>query len=152
MRRMTWRASPGGPCGEGGGVHAAAGAGRHQGKPVQVEPMKPTLKVPGTKRLNLKYDELLSSFAFNFNLRRYIKASGFSSGVTYMKALKGNLTDLQFPRRQSREFMEDKSRPLATKLNDFLDYLFRCVCVFMAGWCELTPMLKAPGCSAWKSN
>ena len=38
---------------------------------MQVEPMNPTLKVPGAKRLNLKYDELLSSFAFNFNLRRY---------------------------------------------------------------------------------
>jgi len=29
------------------------------------------LKAPGTKRLKLKYDELLSSFAFNFNSRRY---------------------------------------------------------------------------------
>ena len=29
------------------------------------------LKAPGTKRLELKYDELLSSFAFKFNLRRY---------------------------------------------------------------------------------
>jgi len=33
--------------------------------------MKPVLKAPGTKRLELKCDELLSSFAFNFNLRRY---------------------------------------------------------------------------------
>ena len=32
------------------------------------------LKAPGTKCLNLKYDKLLSSFAFNFKLRRYIKA------------------------------------------------------------------------------
>jgi hypothetical protein len=30
---------------------------------VQVEPMKLTLKVPGAKRLKLKYDELLSTFA-----------------------------------------------------------------------------------------
>jgi hypothetical protein len=29
-----------------------------------------------------------------------------------MQALKADLTDLQFPGRQSREFMEDKSRPL----------------------------------------
>ena len=47
---------------------------RHRGKAVQVEPMKPTLKAPGTKRLTLKYDKLLSSFGFNFNLRRYIAA------------------------------------------------------------------------------
>jgi len=38
---------------------------------VQVGPLKPTLKEPGSKRLKLKCDELLSSFAFNFNLRRY---------------------------------------------------------------------------------
>jgi len=35
--------------------------------------MKPTLKAPGSKRLKLWFDEPLSSFAFNFNLRRYIK-------------------------------------------------------------------------------
>jgi len=38
---------------------------------VQVDPIKPMLKAPGTKRLKLKIDELLSSFAFNLNLRRY---------------------------------------------------------------------------------
>ena len=34
---------------------------------------KPVLKAPGTgtKHLKLKYDQLLSTFAFNFNLRRY---------------------------------------------------------------------------------
>jgi hypothetical protein len=36
-----------------------------------VEPMKPVLKAPGTKRSKLKHDEPLSSFSFNFNLRRY---------------------------------------------------------------------------------
>ena len=44
------------------------------GRAVQVDPIKPTLKAPGTKRLKLKYDELLSSFAFKFNLRRYTLA------------------------------------------------------------------------------
>jgi lipoate-protein ligase A len=38
---------------------------------VQVDPIKPTLKAPGTKRLKLKYDDPLSNFAFKFNLRRY---------------------------------------------------------------------------------
>ena len=33
--------------------------------------MKSVLKAPGTKLLRLKCDELLSSFAFNFNMRRY---------------------------------------------------------------------------------
>jgi hypothetical protein len=38
---------------------------------VHVPPFKPTLKAPGTKRLKLRHDHLLSSFAFNSNLRRY---------------------------------------------------------------------------------
>jgi hypothetical protein len=38
---------------------------------VQIEPMKPTLKAPGTKHLKPKGDEQLSSFAFDFYLRRY---------------------------------------------------------------------------------
>ena len=38
---------------------------------MQVDSIKPTLTAPGIKRLKLKYDEVLSSFAFNFNLRRY---------------------------------------------------------------------------------
>jgi hypothetical protein len=38
---------------------------------VQVDPVKPMLKGPGAKRLTLKYHELLSSFAFSFNLSRY---------------------------------------------------------------------------------
>jgi len=33
--------------------------------------MKPMLKPLGTKRLKLKFDILLSNFAFKFNLRRY---------------------------------------------------------------------------------
>jgi len=40
---------------------------------VQVDPIKPTLKAPGYKRLQLKWNDLLSSFAFKFNLPRYTK-------------------------------------------------------------------------------
>jgi hypothetical protein len=39
---------------------------------VQVDPIKPTLKAPESKRLKLKCDEPLLNFAFNFNLRRYM--------------------------------------------------------------------------------
>jgi hypothetical protein len=38
---------------------------------VQVDPIEPTLKPPGTKHLKLKCDILLSTFAFKFNVRRY---------------------------------------------------------------------------------
>jgi hypothetical protein len=41
------------------------------GAAVQIDPINPTLKAPGTKRSKLKYHKLPSSFAFNFNLRRY---------------------------------------------------------------------------------
>jgi len=41
------------------------------GGAVQVDPMKPTLKPPGSKRLKPEHDKLLSNFAFNFNLGRY---------------------------------------------------------------------------------
>jgi len=33
--------------------------------------MRHTLKAPGSKRVKLEYEKLLSNFAFDFNLRRY---------------------------------------------------------------------------------
>ena len=48
--------------------------GRAPGRMVHVDPLKLTLKAPGSKRLKLKYDLLLSSVAFNFNLHRYTLA------------------------------------------------------------------------------
>ena len=41
---------------------------------MQADPIKPTLKPPGTKLLRLKYEKVVSNLAFNFNLRRYSKA------------------------------------------------------------------------------
>ena len=41
---------------------------------MQVDPIKPKLKAPGTKRLKLQCDEALSNFSFTFNLHRYSKA------------------------------------------------------------------------------
>ena len=38
---------------------------------MQVDPVKPNLKLPGTQRLKLKCDEPLSNIAFKFKLRRY---------------------------------------------------------------------------------
>jgi hypothetical protein len=63
---------------------------------VQVDPIKPTLKVPGTKRLKLDYDQPLSNFAVTFNLRHYTVAaddsflgsigSGFSAAQAQIDA------------------------------------------------------------------
>jgi len=47
--------------------------------------MKLKLKAPGTQRLKLKYDELLSSFAFNFNLSHYV-ALDYEVAVTDVAA------------------------------------------------------------------
>jgi hypothetical protein len=58
-----------------GGVAGAQRVGLLRGKAVQVAAMKSKLKVPATKLLRLKHDELLSillQFCFQFNLRRYI--------------------------------------------------------------------------------
>jgi hypothetical protein len=41
------------------------------GRAVQADPIKLTLKPPGTKYLKVKYDILLSISAYKFNLRRY---------------------------------------------------------------------------------
>jgi hypothetical protein len=49
---------------------------------VQVDPIKPTLKAPGSKRLKLEREKMLSYYAFKFNLRRYILARLPSVGVT----------------------------------------------------------------------
>ena len=42
---------------------------------MQVDPVKFTLTAPGTERLKLKYEELLSNIGFKFNLRRYTVAA-----------------------------------------------------------------------------
>ena len=59
-----------------GGAQRGGGHRHRLRRVVQVDPIKPTLKATGSERLKLKYDEPLSNFAFNFNLRPY--ASGKS--------------------------------------------------------------------------
>jgi len=54
--------------------HRDRRGGYRHGKAVQVDPINPTLKAPGSKRLRLKSDGLPSTVAFTFNLRRYIMA------------------------------------------------------------------------------
>ena len=44
---------------------------------MRVDPIKPMLKAPGTQRLNLKYEEVLSNVAVESNLRHYIKVKAY---------------------------------------------------------------------------
>jgi hypothetical protein len=74
----------------------AAGRGRRVGAPgkaVQVEPMKSKLKPPGTKRLKLNCDVLLSTSAFTIKLRRYILGEK-PDIACYAKLLTGGLVPL----------------------------------------------------------
>jgi hypothetical protein len=45
---------------------------RDLGRAEQVDPIRPTLKAPGSKRLKLENEQLHWNFAFKFNFRRYI--------------------------------------------------------------------------------
>ena len=57
------------------------GRGGARGRAVQIDPMKPTLKAPGTKRLKLQYDEPPSNFAFKFISRRYTGGAWGGAGA-----------------------------------------------------------------------
>jgi hypothetical protein len=63
------------------GETAVMYTGAH-GEAVQVDPMKPMFKAPGSMLLKLIYDEPLSSFTFKFNLRRYSTAAPARRGWT----------------------------------------------------------------------
>jgi len=76
-------------------------AAREHGEAVQVDPVKPKAKAPGSKRLKLKCDKLLSSFAFNFNLRCFstdvddilhAHIGGMDAMARGLKAGRGGLT------------------------------------------------------------
>jgi len=56
----------------GGGQRDAGAA--PLGRLLQVDPIKPAFKAPGSRLLKLKYGKPLSIFAFRFNLRRYTLA------------------------------------------------------------------------------
>ena len=60
---------------------------------MQVDPIKPVLKPPKTKRLKVKVDEPLSSFAFKFNLRRYITDRDQHDSQEFMRMLIDSLND-----------------------------------------------------------
>ena len=64
---------------------------------MQVDPIKPTLKVPGIKRLKIIRDDPLSNFASKFNLRRYTSVhmnAGVVAGV--QGSITGNI-DITLP-------------------------------------------------------
>ena len=70
---------------------------------MQVDPIKPTLKAPGTNRLKRKCDEVPSSFAFKLILRRYFM------GVTDEAHDRQGLTLVQFSAQHKHCFVGNVS-------------------------------------------
>ena len=79
---------------------------------MQVHPIKPTWRLPGTKRFKLKYDEVLQNFAFNFNLRRYSWGGYRTLGSMYMwhEADRLNAEGKKFNGNKKRKAPEDKNK------------------------------------------
>ena len=75
--------------GGGGCGHAVEPA---PGREVQVVPIELTLKAPGAEPSKPKSDELLSNFAFNFNLRRYNRVVDNAGAAERNRDFKARLT------------------------------------------------------------
>jgi len=71
VRRAVGRGGPRRRCTRTGRWRRRWAACAPRGRAVQVGPIKPMLKAPGSKLLDLTCDKPLSKFAFKFNLRRY---------------------------------------------------------------------------------
>jgi len=61
---------------------------------VQVDPIKPTLKAPGTKLLKVISDEPLSSVGFKINLRRYNTEIGQLTALQTLELNSNRLTSV----------------------------------------------------------
>ena len=61
---------------------------------MQVDPVKPKLKPPGTKHLIQNCDILLSTSAFKFNLRRYNEGDNESDTVGAVEGTAKKLADV----------------------------------------------------------
>ena len=53
---------------------------------MQVDPIKPKLKAPGSWRLKLQYDEPPSTFAFKFYLRRFTTETTLRAEIATLNA------------------------------------------------------------------
>ena len=79
--------------------------------------------------MKLKHDELLSNFAFNFNLRHYTKAAEPKAEKKPKKAAKEEKKAAKEPKKAAKE--EEKPKKPTKKG------------AFKAGRCRLTPGLRS---------
>jgi hypothetical protein len=66
------------------------------GRAVQVDPVNPVLKAPGSMLLKLRYDGPLSDFGFRFNLRLYTSVQ--NGGVMHGRGLHSSTLQLNLSR------------------------------------------------------
>jgi len=87
---------------------------------VQLDPMKPKLKPPETKRLKPKSDIRLSKSAFKFNLRRYAEAATtFSAAKAHAEAVqRGLITQVTAASLQLRRLVGDPEALKECSLED----------------------------------
>ena len=71
---------------------------------MQVEPIRSTLKAPGSERLKLECNDLLSSFAFKFSLRPYI--AGLDDSVKNFLTSVPLVADLRSPDMRDRHWKQ----------------------------------------------
>jgi len=92
---------------------------------VQLDPIKPKLKPPGTKRLKLEYDGMLSDFGFKSNLRRYIKGAELTSKVAALEASLAAATAAAKAKREEYETAKAGADEVAVELTGRADALTR---------------------------
>jgi len=111
---------------------------------VQVDPIKPTLKAPGSQRFKPDCHRLLSNFVFKCNLRRYSVVAALRDttrlvgcGATFVAAV--SQTIMMSPVKTA------KLGPDAAALTPLPLTRFSMKEVFyMAGCCNFKPVFKAP--------
>jgi hypothetical protein len=91
-----------GPFKMAGGMQGEAPWIFRHGRAVQVDPIKPTLKAPGTKRLKLNFDTLISNVLFKFYLRCYNTEEG--AAVAHDNYLNGGVDPVNRREGTSSEF------------------------------------------------
>jgi hypothetical protein len=75
------------------------------GRAVLDDPIKPPLKAPATKRLNLNHDEWLTIFAFKSSLRRSSSVTA-SRKLGVMSASRQGLKLVHFPAQRKRFLLQ----------------------------------------------